>query len=490
MPAWNLFRAGTFSFGAIHFTVNILSRAIWATVLVFSIPLGHASDPLLVMSRSLNSPAASQRPLQVCESAPEALQKWSLAEIVERVLCANPQTRAAWASSRTRAAELGQALGAYLPDLDFNAGLSRTVDDMLSNDHWAWQTGLSASYLLYDYGGRDAGRKQAEALLSAANLGHETVVRDLFRDAVTAYYRLVIARGAVLAARESEAAAQETVKAAEARVKAGVAVPADRLQAQTAYSQRRLERIRAEGEAAVQQGELAALMALPADTPLALADAGEPFSGMMLEHSMEAVGRLIDIARQRRPELAAAESRVAASQAAVKAAKAAGKPVLTAQASTRYVDSGPAEGWDSSLGLNVGVPVFTGYKSTYRIRAAQEQVRQAEAERDRVGNAVALDVWRGWQALKTGGEAYVQARDLLGSAEAAEQLTRGRYQAGLGSVLDVLNAQANTAFARQTGMQTRYELDIARAELARAVGELVWGVLDSRKVALREKPEP
>jgi outer membrane protein TolC len=151
---------------------------------------------------------------------------------------------------------------------------------------------------------------------------------------------------------------------------------------------------------------------------------------------------------------------------------------------TRYVDSGPADGWDSSIGVNVSVPLFTGYKTTYRVRAAQEQVRQAEAERDRIANVVALDVWRGWQALKTGGEAYVQALDLLDSAQAAEKLTRGRYQAGLGSVLDVLNAQANTAFARQTQLQTRYELDIARADLARAVGDLVWGVLDSRKVAL------
>jgi outer membrane protein TolC len=474
-----------------HFLkLKILPRLIWATALFFLASTTYANDPLMVMSRTLSSPAASQRPLQACDSANPAIQKWSLAQVVERTLCANPETRAAWAAARIRAAELGQALGAYLPELNLGAGLSRTGDDVLPNDHWAWQTGLSANYLLYDFGGRDANRQQAEALLAAANLGHETVVRDLFREAVSGYYRLVIARGAVAAARESEAAALETVKASEARVKAGAAVPADRLQAQTAYSQRRLERIRSEGEAATLQGELASLMALPADTPLELSEPGELLSGLLLENSMEATGRLIEIAKQRRPELAAAESRLAANRAAVRAAKAAGKPVLTAQADTRYVDSGPADGWDSSIGINVSVPLFTGYKTTYRVRAAQEQVKQAEAERDRVENVVALDVWRGWQALKTGGEAYVQALDLLESAQAAERLTRGRYQAGLGSVLDVLNAQANTAFARQTQLQTRYNLDIARADLARAVGDLVWGVLDSRKIALDDTLKP
>lgn len=485
-----MFRFGTFSNDAIFSTVTNLSRAIWATALVFSVSMAHASDPWMVMSRTLNSPAASQRPVQVCDSTHGVLQKWGLVDVVERVLCANPQTRAAWAAARIRAAELGQTLGNYLPEVNLSGGISRSGNEALPNDDWAWQTGLSASYLLYDFGARQASRSQAEALLAAANLGHESLVRDLFRDAVSAYYQLVIARGAAEAARESEKAAEETVRAVEARVKAGAAVPADRLQAQTAYSQRRLERIRAEGEAAIRQGVLASLMSLPADMSLELALPSELMPGLNTANTLDATASLIEIAKQRRPELAAAESRVAASRAAVKAARASGKPVLTAQASSRYADSGPVEGWDSSLGVNVSVPVFTGYKTAYRIRAAEEQVRQAEAERDQVASNVALNVWESWQALKTGGEAHMQAQDLLESSQAAERLTRGRYQAGLGSVLDVLNAQANTAFARQTQMQTRYELDIARAQLARAVGELVWGVLDSRKIALQENIKP
>jgi outer membrane protein TolC len=43
----------------------------------------------------------------------------------------------------------------------------------------------------------------------------------------------------------------------------------------------------------------------------------------------------------------------------------------------------------------------------------------------------------------------------------------------------VLNAQAESANARLTQLQSRYQLDTSRSELARAVGELVWNVLDS-----------
>jgi len=75
-------------------------------------------------------------------------------------------------------------------------------------------------------------------------------------------------------------------------------------------------------------------------------------------------------------------------------------------------------------------------------------------------------------------ETYSQSADLLDSAQAAEKLARGRYRGGLGTVLDVLNAQAESASARLTQLQSRYQLDTSRSELARSVGELVWNVLD------------
>jgi outer membrane protein len=181
--------------------------------------------------------------------------------------------------------------------------------------------------------------------------------------------------------------------------------------------------------------------------------------------------------------LSAAQAQVAASQAALGVAKAAGKPQFTIDAATRYQDSGPVAGYSSSLGMNVAIPLFTGYNSTYRIRAAQEQLQQAQVEQEREAQTIDLEVWRAWQGVKTSAETYKQSEDLLASAQAAEKLARGRYEGGLGTVLDVLNAQAESANARLTQLQSRYQLDTSRSELARAVGELVWNVLESRNAA-------
>jgi outer membrane protein len=84
-------------------------------------------------------------------------------------------------------------------------------------------------------------------LLSAAASTLDATVQSVFLGALQAYYNAQAARAAVTAARESESASRESLDAAEVRYRVGTGTPADRLQAQTAWSQATLTRIRAEG---------------------------------------------------------------------------------------------------------------------------------------------------------------------------------------------------------------------------------------------------
>jgi len=433
--------------------------------------VASASDPFMVMTRTLPSPAAELRPASACDATAVA-GTLTLAHAVERALCANPATRSAWLTARLRAAELGQAQSAYLPDLSFSARLARNGDGLLTTERTAWQLGLDAQYLLYDFGGRTARRDAAEALLAAARASHDASVRVLYLQTVTAYFSLATAQGAVEAAREAEASALEALKAASARVAAGTGIPVDRLQAKTVHTQRQIERIRAEGEAARLRGELAALMGDVGQTAWSLAQDEAAFNQAL--DLARAVDALIDAARNRRPEFREAEATLLAREAGVRSAEAAGKPRLSAFFESGRQDSGSLVANSSGVGVNLTIPLFTGYRSTYEIVAAQTQAELARVERDRVANQVALEVWRAYYRLQSETEADSRSADLVESAAAAERLALGRYRAGLGILLDVLTAQANLAQARQSQLQTRLGLRVARAELAQAMGELSW----------------
>ena len=460
----------------------ILKNRLFLLLLVWSSGAALAADPFQVMTRTLPSPAAELRPAAACE--PQAIAATlTLARAVERALCANPATRSTWLAARLRAAELGQAQSAYLPDITVGGSLSRNGNELLPDDRSAWQFGLDAQYLLYDFGGRAARRDAAVALLAAAHASHDANVRLLYLQTVTAYFDLLTAQGAAAAAREAEASALEALNAASARVAVGTAIPLDRLQAKTVHTQREIERIRADGEAARLRGELAALMGDVGQTAWTLQDDAAAFSQSLdLARAVEA---LIEAARTRRPELRAAEATLLAREAGVRSAVADGRPRLSAFYDARRQESGSITATSSSVGVSLSIPLFTGYRSTYQIAAAQAQAELAAAERDRVGNQVALDVWRAYHRLQSETEADLRSADLVESAAAAERLALGRYRAGLGILLDVLSAQANLAQARQSQLQTRLGLRVARAELAQAMGELSWDWMESAQEGMQ-----
>jgi len=425
-----------------------------------------------VMARTLPSPAAELRPATACDTAVQS-GTVTLARAVERALCANPATRSAWLTARLRAAELGQARSAYLPDLLVGGSLARNGDDVFPNDRTAWNLGLDAQYLLYDFGGRDARRDAAESLLAAALASQDATVRIVYLQTVTAYFNLLTAQAAIVAANETEASALAALRAAAARVEVGTAIPADRLQAKTVHTQRQIERIRAEGAASRLHGELAALMGDASQTRFTVVNDDRAFSQTL--DTSSAVDTLIEAARSRRPELRAAEATLLAAEAGVRSAESDGKPHLSAFASAQRQDFGVLDAaTSSSLGISLTFPLFTGYRNTYQIAAAQTQAELAAVERDSVENQVALDVWRAYHRLKSETEADSRSADLVESAAATERLALGRYQAGLGILLDVLTAQASLAQARYTQLLTRLGLRVARAELAQAIGELSW----------------
>jgi TolC family type I secretion outer membrane protein len=397
----------------------------------------------------------------------------TLAGVIEQALCNNPQTRQSWTAARIQAAQVGRSRAEYLPEIsiDGQAGASRTwPTDGGAFSQESVSASATVSYLLFDFGARDANRDSARQLLMAANWSHNAALQSVFLFAIQSYYQLFAAGANVEAALEAEKASEESFKAAETRYRVGTGTPADRLQAKTAYSQAQLTRTRAEGERRTAAGVLANAIGLDADAEVEIAQpriqAPDPTTDAR-------VRELVDYARMLRPDLAAAEAKVQAARAQVRAAQAAGKPTVSLTGSAGLADSNSASlASHGAVGISVRIPLFTGYRNTYDIRSAEIQVEAREADRDQLRNQVSLDVWRAYQSLATERTALVNAEDLLQSALESENVARGRYKAGAGTLVELLNAQSAAASARFQSVQARYNWHLAKAALASALGTL------------------
>lgn len=441
--------------------------------------------------------AAENAPCSGSETVSAAL---SLADVVDRVLCRNPQSHEAWANARVQAAEVGVARAAYLPNIDATAGVehnwsngggrsssglsgtsatgSAVGGSSGSTNYDQLSAGVSLSYLLYDFGGRDAALENARQLFEAANATQDNVVQGLFFSAIQGYYQLNAAQAALESTLEAERSSKASLDAATARYRVGVGTPADRLQAQTAYSQSVLDRIRAEGTLRNARGTLANLMGMDANQSYTL----QPVADIPATEQFQAnVGELIAEARKRRPDLAAAESQIAAAEAGIATARAAGKPSISVSTDLAYLNresSDPSR--SGGIGLNVTIPLFTGFANTYRIRSATEQVEAKKAARDQIALQIALDVWQAYQNLQTETQSVQTSTDLVASATQNADVALGRYKAGVGNIIDVITAQSALASARAQRIQARFNWDIARANLAYSMGRLDDVAADTR----------
>ena len=446
--------AGTFSTGALGFG-----------------PSDPFNTEALTPPRPLLGPIAAARP-EPCQILPDDTV-YGVLEVVDQALCRNPKTHEAWANARAQAAQVGVAQADYLPALDGKALGSRLRNDGQSVNQRS--ASLTLSWLLYDFGARSANLENARQLLSAASSTLDATVQSVFLAALQSYYNAQAARAAVGAALESEKASRESLSAAEVRYQVGTGTPADRLQAQTAWSQATLNRIRAEGLLKNTFGTLANVMGLDAGRPLRLAEISQATPDAAFERDIAA---LIAEARERRPDLKAAEAQLQAARSTIDYARASGLPTLSLGTGPTWLDTGGINTHGNAIGLTLTLPLFSGFETTYKVRSAQARAEAVSAQRDDLRLQVALDVWNAYQSLNTATQTVKTSADLLASAEHSERVALGRYKAGVGNILDVLNAQSALAAARLQRIQAMLDWHVSRAALAKAVGTLDHSLLN------------
>ncbi|MCX7191650.1 MAG: TolC family protein [Candidatus Methylopumilus sp.] len=393
----------------------------------------------------------------------------SLVEVTEAALCHNPQTREVYANAKVQSAQVGIARSLFFPSVTDT--LSVTENKNRTTNYSNATNRIVASYLLYDFGSRDANFENANQLLRAASATQNATVQTVLLASVNAFYQVHASRAILNASIETERLSQESFKSAEAKYIAGVATPADKLQAQTSFANATLTKLRNEGTLKVAYGNLANVMGAPANINFQIADSKLDDIPELIDQDIDA---LIEQARLQRPDLVASEAQLKASLAKIEAVKADAKPKVRIDASNQYDENllGQISQNTSQLGVFLSIPLFEGYKPTYLIRSAEATAELNASKRDQLKLQVSLDVWTAYQNLKTANETITASNVLLLSAEESSRVSLGRYKEGVGNIIDTLNAQNALANAKQQKIQSVLNWNIARTTLAQSIGVL------------------
>ena len=434
-----------------------------------------ASAPLTPAERALGTRGGPVTPAVPADVATR-ITALTLTDVVDLALGNSPQTRISWAQARAAAAAYGSVNGAYLPTItgEINGGPARAISAnpaRLPADRRTLVPSVSLQYLLFDFGGRSNASRAAREALFAADFAHNTAVQDVLLQTQQAFFAFQSARGVLDAARANVATARQNLAAAERRREVGVATIADVLQARTALAQSDLVAQSADGDLEAARATLALAMGFDANRRF---DVATDTTAFPLRTLADNVDSLIARAERDRPELAAARALVRQSEAQVAVARSAVFPSLTlgSTAGRNFANVSTLEGRTYALTLGMQIPIFSGNARQYDIVAARENAAAASARAEQARLQSAAQVYTAYHALRTAAQRVSTAQVLLSTATQSEEVARGRYAEGVGSILDLLLAQTALADARAQAVTARWTWFSTLAQLGRAAGAL------------------
>lgn len=415
---------------------------------------------------------ASARPVDWASFFPDA----RLRALIQLALEHNRDLRIATARVAEARALYGIQRADRLPTVAFGvsgtnvrtpADLSATGSAVISR-----RVDVNASVLPFelDFWGRVASLGEAaKASYLATEQAQRAFRLSLIAGVADAYLALAEAQERTELAQATLATREQTRTLVERRRAAGLAGDMDFLQADAAYEGARAELAALQRQHAAARNFLRALVGTEA---AALPD-GKPLAeqGMALDQQADVPAQVL----LRRPDVLAAEQRLQAANANIGAARAAFFPriTLTGAAGTASRDlSGlfkeGAEAWTFTPSLSL--PIFDYGRNSANLDLATVRKDMAVAEYERTVQQAFREVADLLVAREKLAEQMQAVEAQERSQQRAADIAQARYQQGVGSFLEVLDAQRQLFAVRQGLIQLRRALWSSTAQLYKALG--------------------
>lgn len=320
----------------------------------------------------------------------------------------------------------------------------------------------------------------AEAISEQASLELSVAEQQLILDSAEAYFAVLRAQDNLAATKAEEAALKRQMDQANERFDVGLSDKTDVLEAQAGYDSARANRILAERQV---QDAFQALVTLTNR---------EHYSLVGIKHTLPILPPVpndaqawVDTAAQQNLRLLAADYAVIAAEQTLRQRKAGHAPTVDAVAQYQrgdndrlgFVNNQGLPGYgsnaeQSSIGLQLNIPLYSGGLTSSQVREAYSRVDQAEHQREHLRRQVVQATRNLHRALNTDVETVQARRQSIISNQSALEATEIGYQVGTRNIVDVLDAQRQLYSSVRNYNNARYDYILNNLRLKQAAGTL------------------
>jgi len=375
----------------------------------------------------------------------------------------------------TRSAELPQISGAITAEKAEDAsriGAGALTDSRLYSHAGA---GGSLSQLITDFGHtRDlvASNKLQQKAQDQTALATE---QDVLLATDQAFYRLLNAQALLDVAKATVAARGDVQNLTAALTRSALKSDLDLNIASADLSQAQLLQLDAEDAVASASATLAAVLATPADTFYRAIE--DPEAAPLPPPAPDSSAAINSTAQAQRPDLQALRFDAAADQKFAAAQHLQHLPTISALALGGYTPIAPdgifVPNWYAAGGVNLTLPLFTGFRIDAQTKEARLRQKAAEKQSQDLSNSIARDVRIAILNAQTAFRRIAVADQFRRQTAQALALAQTRYKLGLSSIVELSQAQLQSTQASVAAVNARYDyllslrsLDYARGDLA------------------------
>jgi outer membrane protein len=329
-------------------------------------------------------------------------------------------------------------------------------------------SGVTVNQLITDFGRTghlvESSRASADAAADRVNATRADVVLEARR----AYLNALRADTVLTVAKATVNARQLVVDQISELVKANLKSSLDLSFAETALSEAKLLVSSAENDRRAARASLAQALGRRDLDSFELSDPGEP----KLEPL--ALSDFQSDALRNRPDLQALRSDVAASQQFAAAEKALKYPTLAFTGTVGYVPAGASQVPSNfgAAGLNIALPFLNGGLNKSREAEATLRARALDRRVVDLENRISRDVTVAWLDVNTASERIGLTKQFVEQATQALELAQARYDLGLGSIVELSQAQLTRTSAEIQYTTAKYDYQIRRTLLDYRSGRL------------------
>jgi outer membrane protein len=416
---------------------------------------------LLILSLSVNAQTTGAFPVLLTQEQAVAL-----------ALTYHPSLRGAQASSRSASAGITQDQSNYFPALNLSAGGNRTDGAFVFNpstpirnqSYNNYTAALTLQQTLYDFG-KTSGRVSAsEQFYDASVLDFQSTRENVIANVQLAYIGFVQAKRLVKVSEETVTQMEEHLKQAKAFYSVGTRPRFDVTTAEVNLANANVARIRARNQMRVAKIQLENAIGIYSTTPYDVRDAFDTLAFTMSLDSVKIT------AVEFRSELRSAQARYASTRSLTSAAWRLHLPTISLSGTWTW------SGFDFPLqsrwvaGATLTVPLFQGFGISSQVEQAEATEDVAQASLDLLTESVVLEAEQNYLSLKEADERIGASAKFVTQAKENLKLAEGRYNSGVGSPIEITDAQINLSNAQITYIQSLSDYNSSLIRLRRAMG--------------------